>query len=306
MLHDLNPGPASSAPRVFAESIDLVFLNADDGLHGIEPWAVSNEGSDGCTPTAHSLCLDGGRFQVTASWRDFADRTGDATAVSLTSDTGYFWFFDDHNVEMILKVLDGTGLNGHHWVYYGALTNVEYYITVADGHTGATKRYFNTESRFASTGDIQAFGPLGANALRSVVSEPTRSSSPPSLLERAAGFTTLGSCAPSATKFCILEGRFAVEAHWEDFEGNTGAAYAGTLTDDTGYLYFFNPDNVEIVLKAIDGGGLNDHFWIFYGALSNVEYEITVTDTVAGGSRVYRNPLGSFGSFGDIQAFPAE
>jgi len=306
LLHDLNPGPASSAPNPFAQSSEFVFLTADDGLHGPEPWAVSEAAESHCTPSAYSLCLATGRFQVTSSWRDFAGQTGDATAVPLTADTGYFWFFDDQNVEMILKVLDGTGLNGHHWVFYGALTNVEYHVTVADGETGATKRYFNSETRFASAGDIQAFGPLGAHGLRSVPTEPTRHSSPPSISGAAAGAGTFGSCAPSATRFCILEGRFAVEAHWEDFEGNTGVAFAGTLTDDTGYLYFFDSENVEVVLKAIDGGGLNDHFWIYYGALSNVEYTITVTDTVAGASRIYRNPLGSFGSFGDIEAFPAD
>lgn len=59
-------------------------------------------------------------------------------------------------------------------------------------------------------------------------------------------------------------------------------------------------------MKVIEGTGLNGHYWIFYGALSNVEYTLTVTDTVAGGPpRIYHNALGQFGSFGDIEAFPA-
>ncbi len=103
-----------------------------------------------------------------------------------------------------------------------------------------------------------------------------------------------------------LNNRFAVTATWRDFAGHTGTANAGTLTDDTGYLWFFNEANVEVVLKMVDAGTFNQHFWVYYGALSNVEYTLTVTDTVAGGPpRIYHNDLGQFGSFGDITAFPA-
>ncbi|MEZ5313805.1 MAG: hypothetical protein R2862_09235 [Thermoanaerobaculia bacterium] len=231
--------------------------------------------------------------------------TGDATAVPLSSDTGYFWFFDDQNVEMILKVLDGTGTNGHHWVYYGALTNVEYNVTITDSVTGAAKRYFNPAARFASAGDITAFGPQGAHASAAVDVEETVAATPPFVSGLASMAGASGTCVPNDTRFCILDGRFAVQATWRDFAGHTGTAHATTLTDDTGYLWFFDESNVEVVLKAVDGSALNSHYWIYYGALSNVEYTITVTDTVAGTSRQYRNLLGKFGSFGDIEAFPA-
>jgi len=75
------------------------------------------------------------------------------------------------------------------------------------------------------------------------------------------------------------------------------------LTGDTGYFWFFDDANVELVLKVLDGRGVNHHFWVFYGALSNVEYEITVTDTSTGEVRTYSNPAGEFGSVGDTEAF---
>ncbi len=225
---------------------------------------------------------------MTARWTDFSRHSGDATAVPITADTGYFWFFDDDNVELILKLIDGGGFNGHHWVYYGALSNVEYTFTVTDSETGAAKRYFNPATRFASSGDITAFGPQGAHAQGGPAEAMTRAATPPEVSLAAPSPLRQGlpgACVPTPTRFCILDDRFAVTATWRDFSGHTGTANAGTLTDDTGYFWFFNEANVEVVLKMVDAAAFNQHFWVYYGALSNVEYTLTVTDTVAGGRR---------------------
>lgn len=40
------------------------------------------------------------------------DRRGVAQAVSLTEDTGYFWFFDPDNVELVVKTLDACSRAG--------------------------------------------------------------------------------------------------------------------------------------------------------------------------------------------------
>jgi hypothetical protein len=99
---------------------------------------------------------------VRAVWRDPQGNTGTGTAFPLSADTGYFWFFSPSNVEAAVKVLDGQGVNGHVWVFYGALSNVEYDLTVTDAQTGLTRRYSNPQRQFASVGDVFAFGPLGA------------------------------------------------------------------------------------------------------------------------------------------------
>ncbi len=75
----------------------------------------------------------------------------------MTNDTGWFWFFDPANVEVMLKVLDGTALNGKHWVFYGALSSVEYTITVTDTQTGVQKIYKNPSGTLASVADTEAF-----------------------------------------------------------------------------------------------------------------------------------------------------
>jgi ELWxxDGT repeat protein len=307
LLHDLLPGPTSSDPDLFAETAARLFFVADDGIHSSEPWTLRRDTDQVCVATSEALCLEGGRFQATAFWTDFAGRSGDAAVVPITGDTGAFWFFEDDNLEVVLKVIDGTGTNHHHWVYYGALTNLQYTMTIADAVTGAARRYFNPAARFASSGDIRAFGPDGAHVQggRAVTQTVAGRALQILDLQTAGPMSASGSCVPSANRFCILEGRFAVEATWRDFAGETGLANASNLTDDTGYLWFFDNSIVEVVLKAVDGSDLNGHFWIYFGALSNVEYTITVTDTVTGLPRVYRNVLGNFASFGDIEAFPA-
>ena len=76
------------------------------------------------------------------------------------------------------------------------------------------------------------------------------------------------------------------------------------MTKESGYFWFFGPENVELVLKVLDGTALNHHWWVFYGALSTVEYHITVTDTVTGAQKMYVNPSGNLGSVADTSAFP--
>jgi len=113
-----------------------------------------------------------------------------------------------------------------------------------------------------------------------------------------------GSCVANPTRLCLQGGRFAVEARWRDFQGNTGDGQAVPLAGgDTGWFWFFGPSNVEGVLKVLDGRDLNNRFWVFYGALSSVEYTLTVTDTVTGNLKTYTNPSGRLASVADTSAF---
>ena len=82
---------------------------------------------------------------------------GTATAVPLTSDTGYFWFFSSGTPELVVKVVDGTAVNGRFWVFSGALSDVAYTITVTDGLTGAVKTYENPSGSLSSLADTNAF-----------------------------------------------------------------------------------------------------------------------------------------------------
>ncbi|MDY7093306.1 MAG: hypothetical protein SX243_10090 [Acidobacteriota bacterium] len=136
-------------------SVSVHRLELPAGAPGL-PSAGPLGMDSGCVADATSLCLSD-RFRVRVSWRDFQDRTGVGTALSLTEDTGSFWFFSPDNTEMLVKVLDGRPVNGHWWVFFGSLTNVEFTLTVEDVMTGELQTYVNPLRNFASRGDTQAF-----------------------------------------------------------------------------------------------------------------------------------------------------
>lgn len=93
---------------------------------------------------------------MTVAWQA-AGRQGAGTTVPLTSETGAFWFFDPANVELVVKLLDGRAVNGKFWVFYGALSDVDYTLTVTDMVTGLVKTYHNPAGRLASVADTSAF-----------------------------------------------------------------------------------------------------------------------------------------------------
>jgi hypothetical protein len=74
--------------------------------------------------------------------------------------------------------------------------------------------------------------------------------------------------------------------------------------NDTGAFYFFSPDNLELMVKALDGCQINSRYWVFAAGLSNVAITITVTDTRTGAVKTYINPQGvAFAPVQDTGAF---
>ena len=110
-----------------------------------------------CTADAETLCLNGGRFKVKATF-DTGSQSGNAKVVKLTDETGYLWFFNSSNVEAVIKVLNACGVNNNFWVFAGGLTNVHTVITVTDVRTGQSKPYTNPQGRaFQPIQDTAAF-----------------------------------------------------------------------------------------------------------------------------------------------------
>ena len=104
------------------------------------------------------------------------------------------------------------------------------------------------------------------------------------------------------------KGRFAVSATWRAFDGSTGQAQPAQMTEDSGYLWFFWANNVELTVKVLDACNpdLGDRFWVFIAGMTDVEVEVTVEDLVTGSVRRYSNPLGTaFATVTDTEGFPS-
>jgi hypothetical protein len=246
-----------------------------------------------CAPSPTNLCLNGSHFRVQADWRTPSDgRSGHGVAVPLTSDTGYFWFFSESNVEVVVKVLDGCVVNGRTWVFSGGLTDVEVTLTVTNTLTGQIRRYVNPAGRaFQPIQDTAAFPAICSS--ENTLTRPTGEEEQPSQIPPSASLRTArtGSCAPDPAVLCLGAGRFRVEAGWRvPSRGMSGQGVAVALTPDTGYFWFFGAENLETIVKVADGCTLNSRHWLFAAGLTNVEVTLTVTDTQTGEVKSYVNP----------------
>lgn len=111
-----------------------------------------------CGGSGAALCLNGHRFRATVSWRvPSTGAQGAGVPIPQTSDSGAFWFFAPANYELAVKVLDGRSVNGHFWVFYASLTNVEFDLTVTDTLSGEQRTYHNPAGTMASRADTLAF-----------------------------------------------------------------------------------------------------------------------------------------------------
>lgn len=114
-----------------------------------------------------------------------------------------------------------------------------------------------------------------------------------------------GPCVEDATTLCLVGDRFRVTADWQTQQGTQGSGNGVELTTDTGYFWFFDENNVEVVVKVLNACVPPfDRFWVFASGLTDVEVQLRVTDTVRGAVQTYSNPQGTaFQPIQDTQAF---
>lgn len=131
-----------------SESGYLTFSVRGKNDHGKS--ASSNEvsfrlGATGCVRTSTAACMHHGRFQVTLDYST-AEVTNEAARVKdvdLGPASALFYFFEDTNVEALVKVLDGCGVNGNFWVFGAAATDLAYRLIVVDTQTRRATGWLN-------------------------------------------------------------------------------------------------------------------------------------------------------------------
>lgn len=92
----------------------------------------------------------------------------------------------------------------------------------------------------------------------------------------------------------LIGARFAVAVTVQDLVGNVFVAGSCRMTNLAGYFFFFDPTNVEIPVKMLNGcgGAAPPTHWIFFAGLTNFGVRITFFDLFTGISLTYTNPVG--------------
>ncbi|HEX6085258.1 MAG TPA: NF038122 family metalloprotease [Thermoanaerobaculia bacterium] len=121
-----------------------------------------------------------------------------------------------------------------------------------------------------------------------------------------------GPCVANATTVCLLSDRFRVSVAFINQFANPPAPgnflgaklVAGVQNPDVATFGISSAQAIEVVVRIQDTRpfGLN-RFDVYYGGLTDLEYTVTVVDTVTGTTRSYRNPPGTVGGGVDRTSF---
>ena len=296
-LTDLAPGADASAPSSFAQVGNRLFFVASDGVAGFEPWALDLPAAAEACPE-DLLCLGGGRFEVAVEGLANGAPSGvpfQGSRVFAAADSGVFSFFSPNNWEMLVKVLDGCGINQNFWVYASAATDQPYQLTVRDRWSGRSKTY-------RSSGTSR---PILDGAAFETCAAPLQ---PPAYLPSPTGGAPAEICADDPAALCLgPAGRYRVSLDWQTAEDDGEALPVPLGSADSGLFTFFSPDNWEVMVKLLDGCAINGKHWVFAAGTTDVGWTLRVTDRLTGNFETYENQLGQPSrTVADIEAFACD
>ena len=108
-----------------------------------------------CVPEDLAFTFDWYEVKICYETRD--GRTGPGRPKSIGStESGLIWFFDQNNIELLVKVLNGCRINGYRWIYVAPATDVAFNIEVEAQLTGEKWELRNPQGAQTVAGDIQA------------------------------------------------------------------------------------------------------------------------------------------------------
>jgi len=170
---------------------------------------------------------------------------------------------------------------GSFWVFYGGLTDLHYIMTVTDTLTGEVRSYQNDAANPTCGGaDTSAFKNIDASGQQLTVGN-------------AGAATSLA--AAEGTELALIGNRFRVSLSAVDPRtGNTAVGQAMPQGDRFGYFslpdFTGDPTFPEVFVKMADArSSSGGSFWVFHTGLTDLQYTMTVTDTVTGAVRIYQN-----------------
>ena len=312
-----------------SETFHLEFL---PGPHP-EPTAAGE--SPDCFRRRTGIDLDGYRVWACLETPDGARRR--AWDYQLEADqSGLLYFFDRDNAEILVKVLDGCAINGHRWVFVAPVTTLPFRLSISEpGPYLANRRQVwhydserrpqdriqrnlgsrvgNPKDRTARTvSDTTAFPCTTAEIAAAKAATAGKGSgagfgapalaTTTSRVRLSAGSTT--DCEPGGPTL-TLRGGYTVSMCYETYDGLVGDARDwGLGSTQSGLLYFFDRNNAEVLIKVLDGCGVNGHRWVFVAPVTDLAFNLVV-ESPDGQRWTHGNRLGrTADAASDVTAFP--
>lgn len=298
------------------------------GISEREPPAPNPDPSD-CEPETAQISFSHG-YEVSA-WVEYEESGEtarmDAVDYGLDSEqSGLLYFFDRDNAEVLIKVLDACAVNGHRWVFVAPVTDLALNLEVREVATGKRWQYRNPRGGQTAKprSDTAAF-PCDATAASWAIGDgrwgprpsggthPVEAGGASTRSEERQAAVGVGlpghsgdatDCEPD-TSVLTLGGGYTVSMCYETSEGEVGDAVDwGLDSQQSGLLYFFDRDNVEVLLKVLDGCGVNGHRWVFVAPVTDLAFNLVVTSP-GGEIWTHTNRLGETAdAASDTSAFP--
>lgn len=288
-----------------------------DSAYTSEASAKTLVAAGACVPSDTTVCLLNDRFRVRVDYINaFANppapgafKGAKLVAGTQNPDTATFGISGPLAIEVVVRIGDTRPFGAQRFdVYYGGMTDLEYTVTVQDMQTGTTRLYRNPPGKVGAGVDRSSFpADGGPTAIYDLVNSTSATRTP-----------IVGSpiaprlCVPGANTVCLVDGRFEVKIDYLNQFANPpapgsmlgGKLLPGLQNPDTATYGFGSAQAIESVVRIQDTRpfGLT-RFDVYVGGMSDVEYTVTVTDTVKGTVRQYRNPPGAVGGIVDRGSF---
>jgi hypothetical protein len=201
------------------------------------------------------------------------------------SETAIFTFGDPLVVELMVRVSDTRPFAQRIDLYYGSVSDVEFFIDVSDALTGITKTYHKLPNELNGEVDRVTFPAAGPSIT-------TFGDGVSALMAR----TLKRGIAPleDTSTIRLLNNRYEVRMRYRNqFENPAQEGFllarsiASSPTTETAIFYFNQPESVEWLVRFSDARPFVQRIDMFHGGLSDVEFTIEVTDTVTGAHHEY-------------------
>ena len=323
LTRDFSGAPRAGTYYVNAEANALAGSDLGVGVDDISAQFNKDIGSAGCLPTQswyYGIGSSAPVFQISfhsVILHELGHGLGFLTAVDPSTGAKFFGYDDafmvnleDHSLGMTWPTMSNAqrlsswvDTGDLHWVGTNVVARAGSVLTSGLGTSNHVKMYAPFPAKEGSS-----VSHWDTTLSPNEIMEPIHNSDAANLLTTLAlqdiGWNLVpltGSCVSSATTLCLPgttpgDNRFSITASYSTVQGGGSSGSGRAIVTSSlgvtsgGMFWFFSPDNPELLIKVLNGCGIDNKFWVMGSAGTTVGLTITVRDTIGGGQKVYTNP----------------